>query len=50
VELAEAHCEPSRQQRFAVHEEQVIWILGEQEAGLKTADVFRKYGIGPTTF
>jgi Transposase len=33
-----------------VHEEQVIGILREQEAGAKTADVCRKYGISSATF
>jgi putative transposase len=31
-------------------EEQVIGILREQEAGSKTVDVCRKYGISQTTF
>jgi len=31
-------------------EEQIIGILREQEAGAKTADVCRKYGISSTTF
>ena len=31
-------------------EEQIIGILGEQEAGAKAADVCRKHGISPTTF
>jgi putative transposase len=31
-------------------EEQIIGILREQEAGAKTADVCRKYGIGSVTF
>ena len=31
-------------------EEQIIGILGEQEAGAKTADVCRKHGITGTTF
>jgi putative transposase len=31
-------------------EEQVIGILREQEAGAKTADVCRKYGISSATF
>jgi putative transposase len=37
-----------RRSRFT--EEQVIGILREQEAGGKTADVCRKYGISQTTF
>jgi putative transposase len=31
-------------------EEQIIGILKEQEAGHKTADVCRKYGISEATF
>jgi putative transposase len=31
-------------------EEQIIGILREQEAGLKTADVCRKHGISGATF
>jgi putative transposase len=31
-------------------EEQIIGILREQEAGMKTADVCRKYGISEPTF
>ena len=31
-------------------EEQIIGILREQEAGAKTADVCRKYGISSATF
>jgi putative transposase len=31
-------------------EEQIIEILREQEAGAKTADVCRKYGISSATF
>ena len=31
-------------------EEQIIGILREQEAGMKTADVCRKYGISEATF
>jgi putative transposase len=31
-------------------EEQIIGILGEQEAGGKTADVCRKHGVTATTF
>lgn len=31
-------------------EEQIIGILREQEAGAKTADVCRKYGISSPTF
>ena len=31
-------------------EEQVIAILREQESGVKTADVCRKYGISEATF
>ena len=31
-------------------EEQIIAILGEQEAGAKTADVCRKHGISSATF
>lgn len=37
-----------RQSRFT--EEQIIAILGEQERGLKTAEVCRKHGISPNTF
>lgn len=31
-------------------EEQIIGILREQEAGMKTADVCRKHGISSATF
>ena len=31
-------------------EEQIIGILREQEAGAKTADICRKYGISSATF
>lgn len=31
-------------------EEQIIGVLREQEAGLKTADVCRKHGISAATF
>ncbi len=31
-------------------EDQIIAILGEQEAGMKTADVCRKHGISGATF
>ena len=37
-----------RRSRFS--EEQIIGILREQEAGVKTADVCRKHGISPATF
>ena len=37
-----------RSSRFT--EEQIIAILAEQERGMKTAEVCRKYGISPNTF
>ena len=37
-----------RRSRFS--EEQVIGILKEHDAGLKTADLCRKYGISDATF
>ena len=37
-----------RRSRFS--EAQIIGMLKEQEAGLATADVCRKYGLRPATF
>ena len=37
-----------KRSRFS--EEQIIGILREQEAGMKTAEVCRKHGISPPTF
>ena len=37
-----------RRSRFS--ESQIIGMLKEQEAGLATADVCRKYGLSPATF
>lgn len=37
-----------RKSRFS--ESQIIGMLKEQEAGLATADVCRKYGLSPATF
>jgi putative transposase len=37
-----------RRSRFT--EEQIIGIVGEQESGLKTAEVCRKHGISTATF
>ena len=37
-----------KRSRFS--EEQIIGILGEQEAGAKTADVCRRHGISRATF
>ena len=37
-----------RRSRFT--EEQIIGIVGEHEAGLKTAEVCRKHGISGATF
>lgn len=37
-----------KKSRFS--EEQIIGILREQEAGLKTAEVCRQHGISPPTF
>ena len=36
--------------RSMFSEEQIIGILRDQEAGVKTADVCRKHGISPATF
>jgi putative transposase len=36
--------------RLRFSEEQIIAILREQEAGVKTADVCRKHGISQATF
>lgn len=37
-----------KKQRFT--EEQIIAVLKEQEAGMKVADLCRKYGISDATF
>ena len=37
-----------RRSRFS--ESQIVGMLKEQEAGLATADVCRKYGLSPATF
>ena len=37
-----------RKSRFS--EEQIIGMIKEQEAGLPTAEVFRKYGLSSATF
>lgn len=37
-----------RRSRFS--EDQIIGIVREQEAGMKVADVWRKYGISDATF
>lgn len=37
-----------KKQRFT--EEQIIAVLKEQEAGIKTADLCRKHGISEATF
>ena len=37
-----------KRSRFS--EEQIVWILKEQEAGQRTAAVFRKHGISEGTF
>ena len=36
--------------RLRFTEEQIITVLREQEAGMKTADVCRKHGISGATF
>jgi putative transposase len=36
--------------RSRFNEEQIIAILREQEAGMKTADLCRKHGVSPATF
>jgi putative transposase len=36
--------------RLRFTEEQIITVLREQEAGMKTADVCRKHGISDATF
>jgi hypothetical protein len=35
---------------FANSEEQIVGVLREQETGVKTANVCRKYRISPATF
>lgn len=37
-----------RKSRFS--EEQIIGMIREHEAGVKTADICRKYGISDATF
>ena len=44
---------PIRRRKYEeveVTEEQIIGVLREQEAGMKTADLGRKHGISPATF
>ncbi|HEV2187627.1 MAG TPA: transposase, partial [Stellaceae bacterium] len=36
--------------RLRFTEEQIIAVLREQEAGMKTADICRKHGISDATF
>ena len=36
--------------RLRFSEEQIIAVLREQEAGMKTADICRKHGISDATF
>jgi putative transposase len=36
--------------RLRFTEEQIIAVLGEPEAGMKTADICRKHGISEATF
>jgi len=36
--------------RLRFTEEQIIGVLREQEAGIKTADICRKHGISDATF
>jgi putative transposase len=36
--------------RLRFTEEQIIGVLREQEAGMKTADICRKHGISDATF
>ena len=41
---------PGAVQRSRFSEEQIIAVLKEQEAGMATADVCRRYGVSSATF
>jgi putative transposase len=50
LELESDLAKDGQMKRKRFTEEQIIAVLKEQEAGAKTADLARKYGISEATF